>query len=243
MMSPTKSADAAEGGGTSTRLRFTTHTSLQPVGGEGAPTTSGESGIAAAGPPPYTPPPAVATATAGEGVREDATDGGCMTNVEIISQSPPPQRRDSISSSSTVGTNTEIEVFCSQGLEATTSEPSGVAKEVMSLTGLPPALFGDQKEAEEDEELAGKSGKTEGGKKKSRIRDAIDAVGLSAVCFYFVVWLSLFLFNAVCLVVLWLLVPCMWGGQSAGCILLPACPTSWSAGFAATPAGHMQHPI
>ncbi len=83
--------------------------------------------------------------------------------------------------------------------------------------------------------------KVSGKKAKSRVRAAIDAVGLSAVCFYLVVWLSLFLFNAVCLCVLWLLVPCLWGGSRAGgaCVLLPA----WSpeaGGFAATV---LPHPI
>ncbi len=64
------------------------------------------------------------------------------TNVEIVSQSPPSslggRRRDS--STSSVGTNTEIEVYCTT---AAAVEPSGGSEE-LRLAGLPAALFGDQ---------------------------------------------------------------------------------------------------
>jgi hypothetical protein len=222
-------AEARASSGASTRLRFTTNTTVQPAVGETTVQPAAGESAEAAGPPPYTPPPAVTTTTRGH--QQDTGDDALLgtTNVEILSSSPSPRRRES--STSSVGTNTEIEVFCT-----TTAAAEPVAKEI-NLAELPAALFGDQpfeKGAEEEEVVKGKEGL--GGGKKGRVRAAIDAVGLSAVCFYLVVWLALFLFNAVCLCLLWFMVPCFWRSQT-GCILLPACPA-----WAPTAAG-LQHPI
>jgi hypothetical protein len=103
----------------------------------------------------------------------------------------------------------------------------------MEVGTLTPAIIqspesSSDKKADEfggDEDLKGES------KKKGPVRAALDSVGLSAVCFYLVVWLALFLFNAVCVCLLVLLVPCLWGAGRPGCLLFPACPT-WPAHFA-----------
>jgi hypothetical protein len=214
-------------GGSSTRLKFSTHTSLQPEA------------VAEAG-----SPPAVSSTTGDEETTEINSGDGGPTSVQIVSQSP--RRR---SDSSVSGGNTEIEVFC--GGEPSSSTTSIVAASPVAAAAATPALLESQatekkKLMEEDITAAGgKAGEKpelgDGSGKKGRVRAALDSVGLSAVCFYLVVWLSLFLFNAVCVCLLSVLVPCLWGGsaRAGGCLLVPACP-AWPA--TAAQFGGLPHP-
>ncbi len=211
-------------GGSSTRLKFSTHTSLQPEA------------VAEAG------SPAVSSTTGDEETTEVSGGDGGPTSVQIVSQSP---RRRSDSSVSGGGGNTEIEVFCGGEPSSTTSIVA--ASPVAAAT---PALLESQATGKKlmDEDVAAAGGKTGekpemggGSGKKGRVRAALDSVGLSAVCFYLVVWLSLFLFNAVCVCLLSVLVPCLWGGsaRAGGCLLVPACP-AWPA--TAAQFGGLPHP-
>jgi hypothetical protein len=227
--SPDK-GDVVHGGGSSTRLKFSTHTSLQP---EAA--VAEEAGS-----------PAVSSTTGDEETTEISGDG--PTSVQIVSQSP---RRRSDSSVSGGGGNTEIEVFCGGEPSSTTSVVAASPATSVAAAATPALLESqatEKKKLMDEDVAAAASGKTGekpelggGSGKKGRVRAALDSVGLPAVCFYLVVWLSLFLFNAVCVCLLSVLVPCLWGGtaRAGGCLLVPACP-AWPA--TAAQFGGLPHP-
>ncbi len=211
-------------GGSSTRLKFSTHTSLKPEA------------VAEAGSP-------VSSTTGDEETTEVSGDG--PTSVQIVSQSP--RRR----SDSSVGGNTEIEVFCGGEPSSSTTSIVAASPATSVAAAATPALLESQAAGKKlmDEDVAAAAGGKAGEKpemgggsgKKGRVRAALDSVGLSAVCFYLVVWLSLFLFNAVCVCLLSVLVPCLWGGsaRTGGCLLVPACP-AWPA--TAAQFGGLPHP-
>ncbi len=217
-------------GGSSTRLKFSTHTSLQPEA------------VAEAG------SPAVSSTTTGDEETTEINSGdGGPTSVQIVSQSP---RRRSDSSVSGGGGNTEIEVFCGGEPSSSTTSIVAASPATSVAAAATPALLESQAAEKKlmDEDVAAASGKAGekpdlggGSGKKGRVRAALDSVGLPAVCFYLVVWLSLFLFNAVCVCLLSVLVPCLWGGsaRAGGCLLVPACP-AWPA--TAAQFGGLPHP-
>ncbi len=225
--SPDK-GDVVHGGGSSTRLKFSTHTSLQPE-------AAAEVGL-----------PAVSSTTGDEETTEINSGEGGPTSVQIVSQSP--RRR---SDSSVGGGNTEIEVFCGAEPPSSTTSIVAASPATSVAAAATPALLESQatdKKKLMEEDVATASGKAGekpelggGSGKKGRVRAALDSVGLSAVCFYLVVWLSLFLFNAVCVCLLSVLVPCLWGGsaRAGGCLLVPACP-AWPA--TAAQFGGLPHP-
>jgi hypothetical protein len=225
--SPDK-GDVVHGGSSSTRLKFSTHTSLKPE----AVTEAGS--------------PAVSSTTGDEETTEINSGDGGPTSVQIVSQSP--RRR---SDSSVSGGNTEIEVFCGGEPSSSTTSVVAASPATSVAAAASPALVESQATGKKliDENVAAVAGGKAGEKpelgggsgKKGRVRAALDSVGLSAVCFYLVVWLSLFLFNAVCVCLLSVLVPCLWGGsaRAGGCLLVPACP-AWPA--TAAQFGGLPHP-
>jgi hypothetical protein len=215
-------------GSSSTRLKFSTHTSLQPEAVAEAVSL------------------AVSSTTGDEETTEINSGDGGPTSVQIVSQSPRRRSESSVGG----GGNTEIEIFCGGEPSSSTTSIVAASPATSVAAATTPALLKSQATGKKlmDEDVAAAGGKAGekpevggGSGKKGRVRAALDSVGLSAVCFYLVVWLSLFLFNAVCVCLLSVLVPCLWGGsaRAGGCLLVPACP-AWPA--TAAQFGGLPHP-